>query len=74
MDHLVASLNDLKKWVKGNLTAYQALEKDVDADQSTAQSLLDQGRAAQQVWFLKLSYNSVTACIYRTRSQGICVE
>ncbi|XP_031418930.2 laminin subunit gamma-2 [Clupea harengus] len=48
MDHLVASLNDLKRWVKGNLTAYQALEKDVDADQSTAQSLLDQGRAAQQ--------------------------
>ncbi|XP_041960053.1 laminin subunit gamma-2 [Alosa sapidissima] len=48
MATLVGSLNSLKKWMEGNLTAYQELQKDVDADQSEAGSLLAQAKAAQQ--------------------------
>lgn len=48
MNKVVGSLTNLKQWMEGNLTAYQALQKDVDADQSEAQSLLEQAKAAQR--------------------------
>ncbi|XP_062383791.1 laminin subunit gamma-2 [Sardina pilchardus] len=45
---LAGSLNVLKKWMEGNMTAYEDLQKDVDADQSKAESLLAKAKAAQQ--------------------------
>lgn len=52
MDKLLDGLSKLKQWMDGNLTAYQALQKDVNADQSEAESLLAQAKAAQQVAYV----------------------
>ncbi|KAG7273402.1 hypothetical protein CRUP_037464 [Coryphaenoides rupestris] len=49
-DELLSRLGSLKGRVSDNLTAYQALQKDVDQDRTLVQGLLDQGHAAQQAY------------------------
>ncbi|XP_063074979.1 laminin subunit gamma-2 [Engraulis encrasicolus] len=48
MNTALSTLHDLKKWAKGNLTAYQKLQEGVSADQSEAETLLAEGKAAHE--------------------------